>query len=314
MKVQKLIAVLVFICSALAVVAQETKLVAYQGGFFVKNDSVWEEYRPADRCGRWSAYTQYKENDNFYYLRNEKCQIAVPKQKQNHVYIMKQEKWEKIYTTIDVYGYCPEEGRLFYCYDGGYFLRDNDVWREYRPEQKYALWNEFKQTEEQDYFFILENSKDKIAVPKNEKNNIYIMRDENWRLCYKVKAVYDKSADCDFNFYFANSKIADEDDRLKSLNCSARLSFSRRGCGQISYNNVHRDFTFNEVSALYYKDGEVPVGVELMVDDGSRIRLIGSDVCAIEQSDGAYLNFVNANKENELDYIIELVENEFFFK
>ena len=37
----------------------ETALITYDGGFFVRNGSNWTEYRPFQKEGFWASYTQY---------------------------------------------------------------------------------------------------------------------------------------------------------------------------------------------------------------------------------------------------------------
>ena len=75
------------IAGMLPLLAQTTALVSYEGGYFVKNDNDWTEYRPADRAGKWSSYEQYKETDEFFYLKNKKCRIAIPKIKKNKIFL-----------------------------------------------------------------------------------------------------------------------------------------------------------------------------------------------------------------------------------
>ena len=42
-----------------SLVAQTTAFVPYHGGYFVKEGEEWTEYRPADKCGKWSRRTKY---------------------------------------------------------------------------------------------------------------------------------------------------------------------------------------------------------------------------------------------------------------
>lgn len=48
-------------------------------GYFVKNGTSWEEYRPQDKQGVWATYLEYGTSPLYYYIRNKTCEIAVPK-------------------------------------------------------------------------------------------------------------------------------------------------------------------------------------------------------------------------------------------
>ena len=79
-------------------VAQTTALVVYEGGYFVKDGKKWEEYRPADKAGLWSSYKEWREDDTFFYLKNKKCQLAIPKVKKDKIFIARERggKWEVV--------------------------------------------------------------------------------------------------------------------------------------------------------------------------------------------------------------------------
>lgn len=314
MKTRRIIFLLLIIAGVLTAKAQSSSLVAYDGGFFVKNDTVWEEMRPNDKHGVWSSYRQTHENENFYYIENKKCNVALPKNKANHIYIMRNNRWERVYNTKEVYNYCPEKNRLFYCYNGGYFVRDNNNWREYRPAKKYSLWASYQQVEEQDYFFIIKNEKNKVAIPKNPTNNIYIMRGNKWQECYRNTTIYDASSLYEFNFYFDEYITSDKQDGMQAGNGSARLSFNRKGNLQISYGNRHYDLKFDNISTLRHKESDTPIGIEFTISGNKKISLIGSELCAIDL-DGVcpYTNFCKGDNKNNLRHIIELVRNNYFF-
>lgn len=47
----------------------QTGLYSYDGGYFLRNGSHWEEYRPAERHEVWNEYEQVKTDGNFIYLK-----------------------------------------------------------------------------------------------------------------------------------------------------------------------------------------------------------------------------------------------------
>ena len=202
------------IISFVSLVAQTTALVPYVGGYFVKNGDEWTEYRPADKVGKWSTYKQYKENDIFFYVKNKKCNLAIPKLGKDMIFIDREKngKWEQVYTTIDVHHQCTEPDGLFYCYnDGrgrehnGYFVRlDGGVWHEYAPGKKRGVWAEFKQTGEDKDYFIVESTENIVRIPKREGLNFIITKPgyDGWRGGYTTKAIYDRSAAYLYHFDF----------------------------------------------------------------------------------------------------------------
>ena len=103
---------------AMTAFAQTTALVAYEGGYFVKNGDNWTEYRPQDKAEAWNEYKQYKENDIFYFLDSKRCRVAIPKLACDKIFVdrNKNENWEVVYNTISVHPFCPNEKGPFYCY------------------------------------------------------------------------------------------------------------------------------------------------------------------------------------------------------
>lgn len=170
--------------TAVSAIAQKSMLVAYDGGYFVKDGKKWCEYRPTDRAGKWAEYKQYKESEEFFYLKNKKCRVAVPKITKDKIFIKREKKkeWEVVYTPLNIYTLCPEGGAPFYCYssgssDGnGYFVRDNNKWREYRPLMKRSRWAEFQQSSENSKYFIVESKHNIVYIPKSKEYNFIIKK------------------------------------------------------------------------------------------------------------------------------------------
>lgn len=74
-----------------------------QGGYFVRDGSTWREYRPDKKAGLWATYTQYKEDDNFFYMSSSVSEVCVPKEEHNDFYLLNDGKWMKCYTTSAIY-------------------------------------------------------------------------------------------------------------------------------------------------------------------------------------------------------------------
>lgn len=74
-----------------------------QGGYFTRDGSTWREYRPDKKAGIWATYTQYKEDDNFFYMRSSVSEVCVPKEEHNDFYLLNDGKWMKCYTTSAIY-------------------------------------------------------------------------------------------------------------------------------------------------------------------------------------------------------------------
>ena len=102
MKQRMIFAFALIMAGLLPLLAQTTALVSYEGGYFVKNGNDWTEYRPAYRAGKWSSYEQYKETDEFFYLKNKKCRVAIPKLKKNKIFVDREKngKWEIVYNVV----------------------------------------------------------------------------------------------------------------------------------------------------------------------------------------------------------------------
>ena len=272
------------IISFVSLVAQTTALVPYVGGYFVKNGDEWTEYRPADKVGKWSTYKQYKENDTFFYVKNKKCNLAIPKLGKDMIFIdrKKNGKWEQVYTTIDVHHQCTEPDGLFYCYnDGrgrehnGYFVRlDGGVWHEYAPGKKRGVWAEFKQTGEDKDYFIVESTENIVRIPKKEGLNFIITKPnyDGWRGGYTTKAIYDRSAAYLYHFDFEYHGAAKRGNNFKLNKKGGRISLDNKCNLQIAFGGKHYDFVYQSIEIV-----EGQGGLSSLVSKGSECILITID-------------------------------------
>lgn len=272
------------IISFVSLVAQTTALVPYVGGYFVKNGDEWTEYRPADKVGKWSTYKQYKENDIFFYVKNKKCNLAIPKLGKDMIFIDREKngKWEQVYTTIDVHHQCTEPDGLFYCYnDGrgrehnGYFVRlDGGVWHEYAPGKKRGVWAEFKQTGEDKDYFIVESTENIVRIPKREGLNFIITKPgyDGWRGGYTTKAIYDRSAAYLYHFDFEYHGAAKRGNNFKLNKKGGRISLDNKCNLQIAFGGKHYDFVYQSIEIV-----EGQGGLSSLVSKGSECILITID-------------------------------------
>lgn len=272
------------IISFVSLVAQTTALVPYVGGYFVKNGDEWTEYRPADKVGKWSTYKQYRENDTFFYVKNKKCNLTIPKLGKDMIFIDREKngKWEQVYTTIDVHHQCTEPDGLFYCYnDGrgrehnGYFVRlDGGVWHEYAPGKKRGVWAEFKQTGEDKDYFIVESTENIVRIPKREGLNFIITKPgyDGWRGGYTTKAIYDRSAAYLYHFDFEYHGAAKRGNNFKLNKKGGRISLDNKCNLQIAFGGKHYDFVYQSIEIV-----EGQGGLSSLVSKGSECILITID-------------------------------------
>jgi len=272
------------IISFVSLVAQTTALVPYVGGYFVKNGDEWTEYRPADKVGKWSTYKQYKENDIFFYVKNKKCNLAIPKLGKDMIFIDREKngKWEQVYTTIDVHHQCTEPDGLFYCYNDGrgrehngyYIRRDGGVWHEYAPGKKRGVWAEFKQIGEDKDYFNAESTENIVRIPKREGLNFIITKPgyDGWRGGYTTKAIYDRSAAYLYHFDFEYHGAAKRGNNFKLNKKGGRISLDNKCNLQIAFGGKHYDFVYQSIEIV-----EGQGGLSSLVSKGSECILITID-------------------------------------
>ena len=94
----------------------ETGLFTYEGGFFVKNGTSWKEYRPKDKPGVWATYTQYSQDDKYYYISNDNGSLAIPEKSINNFYRMEGGEWKVIYKTRVVYDHFSDSSVRLFCF------------------------------------------------------------------------------------------------------------------------------------------------------------------------------------------------------
>lgn len=176
---------------AMCLSAQNSGLFTHTRGYFIKNGESWEEYLTSSRAGLWSSYSQYSEDANYYYISNSSCSVAVPKTSANSFYLRNGDDWDIVYQTRRVYGAFNDSGRDLYCHENGYFVREGNAWRLYLPEKRSGVWASFTTYREDDNFYYVSNSNDKMAIPKESANSFYLAgSDGEWNKSYTDTDIY----------------------------------------------------------------------------------------------------------------------------
>ena len=306
-----------FMTGILLLQAQKTTaLVTYEGGYFVKDGKEWVEYRPAYKSGAWNRYEQFDEDDTFFYIKNKKCYVAIPKLYKDKIFIdraKKRKNWEVVYNTLSVYLRCPDKDGLFYSYRNhrkehsewdGYLVRDNLTWREYRPRMKSGVWAEFKQSDENERFFILTSEHNTVYVPKSTADDIIILQNDNnsWRGGYSIEAIYDRSAAYDYNFYYDNSEKKGAA-AVPAKQC--RISFDRNGNIQVVYDGKFHDMGYRKVELADYEGCKA---IKITVDEKNRIYLLSSHRALVDcKFLGKEIFFINGDNGEAYTEVNDLI-------
>ena len=276
---------------AMTAFAQTTALVAYEGGYFIKNGEKWTEFRPQDKAEAWNEYEQYKENDIFYFLDSKRCRVAIPKLACDKIFVdrNKNENWEVVYNTISVHPFCPNEDGPFYCYTttsieyDGYFVRDNGRWREYRPNMKRGLWAEFDEVGDNDTHFILKSKHNTVLVPKTTTDRFIITKNDNssWRGGYTAVAIYDKSVmtGYDYDLSYQKTFVAKRGDSYKQTKDNCSISFDNNGRIEITYGDKQVSTVYSSIKLERY-EGEL--AIHISIDKKNNIWILSQDQCIIE--------------------------------
>ena len=242
-----LLASMIMLLSALTQAIGQTGLYTYNGGYFLRNGSHWEEYRPDAKPGVWATYEQYNEEANFFNIKNSLCFVSVPKTTScNFFYAKPGYEWSQIYTTSEIYDYMPGSARDIYCYDGGYFVRDGMDWYEYRPGEKHDVWNEYEQVKADGSFIYLtcKYSDFHIGIPLTGSiSSIYIRKgDGDWAPIYTLTGVYDSGKGYEYSIPFGKMHSENSSD---SLSVDSRININSDGTCQVRCADNNYPFEFS---------------------------------------------------------------------
>ena len=242
--------------------------------------------------------------------------MAVPKLYKDKIFIdraKKRKNWEVVYNTLSVYLRCPDKDGLFYSYRNhrkehsewdGYLVRDNLTWREYRPRMKSGVWAEFKQSDENERFFILTSEHNTVYVPKSTADDIIILQNDNnsWRGGYSIEAIYDRSAAYDYNFYYENSEKKGAA-AVPAKQC--RISFDRKGNIQVVYDGKFHDLAYRKVELADYEGDKA---IKITIDEKNRIYLLSSHRALVDcKLLGKKIFFINGDNGEVYTEVNDLI-------
>lgn len=55
----------------------------------------------------------------------------------------------------------------------GFFIKDGNIWKEYRPKDKPGIWDTYSQYGEEANYYNIRNNTKTFAIPKTSNNNFY---------------------------------------------------------------------------------------------------------------------------------------------
>lgn len=84
--------------------------------------------------------------------------------------------------------WCGETG--LFTYEGGFFIKDGNIWKEYRPKDKPGIWNTYSQYGEEANYYNIRNNTITLAIPKTSNNNFYKRENGDWRIIYTTRVIY----------------------------------------------------------------------------------------------------------------------------
>lgn len=83
---------------------RSSQIFCYTNGFFVKDGNTWKQYIPEKRRdGSWATFTQYKSDADYYYVKNDNDDLAIPRKETNSFFWYKSGDWSKLYDTVALY-------------------------------------------------------------------------------------------------------------------------------------------------------------------------------------------------------------------
>lgn len=270
------------------VLQAQSLLCTYQGGYFIRDGNNWYEYRPESKNTVWANYTQNRSDDNFYYIKNSNDEVAIPKAKNNSIYIKRSGDWKVIYKTINIYNYCPERSTQFFTFDTGYFIKKNSHWTLILPHKKsnevWATYDEYKVDE--NYYYI-KNSYNSISIPRKTNSKFYIWENNDWKTLYDVQALYD-----------ANSPNAKSGYNY-SGGSSSQSSVSR-GSNNANSNSNSRNYSNVNTSKYYY--WECSIAPDPYTGVTQFIRGDGTTRIKVTSSSGMLESIEENGQEYDVEY------------
>lgn len=82
-----------------------------------------------------------------------------------------------------------------FTYEGGFFVKNGNTWKEYRPKDKPGVWATYTQYNEETNYYNLSNSNDDLSIPKKSNNSFYKRVNGEWKVVYNTRVVYPSFTD-----------------------------------------------------------------------------------------------------------------------
>lgn len=86
-------------------VDSSARLFCFKTGFYVRDGKKWRLYLSEKPNTIWTSFDQYNEDDKFFYLKNEKDKVCVPKRADLSCFLWDKDKneWSANWTITEIY-------------------------------------------------------------------------------------------------------------------------------------------------------------------------------------------------------------------
>lgn len=82
-----------------------------------------------------------------------------------------------------------------FTYEGGFFVKSGNAWKEYRPKDKPRVWATYTQYNEETNYYNIKNDNCTLAIPKTSNNNFYKRVNGEWKVVYNTRIIYPSFTD-----------------------------------------------------------------------------------------------------------------------
>lgn len=80
-------------------------LFCFSTGYYVRDGKKWRLYLSEKPNAIWASFDQYKEDDKFFYLKNDKDKVCVPKRADLNCFLWDKDKdeWLSNWSITEIY-------------------------------------------------------------------------------------------------------------------------------------------------------------------------------------------------------------------
>lgn len=82
-----------------------------------------------------------------------------------------------------------------FTYEGGFFVKSGNAWKEYRPKDKPGVWATYTQYNEETNYYNIKNDNCTLAIPKTSNNSFYKRVNGEWKVVYNTRIIYPSFTD-----------------------------------------------------------------------------------------------------------------------